>query len=67
MNQLAFGIKLSTSKSVERMQEWLKKNCPDGWQLDFEGVSNDLKKKSIAIYFSTENDKNRFKQFYSNL
>lgn len=67
MNQLPFGVRLSTTRSIEQLEAWLSKNCGSRWKVDLEGLSPDLKKKMVSVYFQNEDDKAKFKQAYTKM
>lgn len=66
MSDLAYGIKFQTSKQVTAMEDWLKKSC-SGKTLLNVGLSNDLRKKEVEIFFEKTQDRDRFKAFYKSL
>lgn len=59
---LRFGLKVSTNKSLEAMEGWLAGHCAGHWRLDIDGISPDLRTKTVAVLFQNEDDKLRFKQ-----
>ena len=55
------GLKFKTSAPITAIEDWLDKNCKGEWDLDIEALSTKLGKKSIAVYFETDTDKEAFK------
>ncbi len=55
-----FAVKLSTSMNFETVEAWLDRNCTEPWDLAFEGIDDDLTKKSFTVRFLNEDDKKQF-------
>lgn len=55
------GLKFTTSTSISVIEDWLEKNCKGEWDVDIEAISTGLGKKSVAVYFETDADKEAFK------
>lgn len=60
-----YAVKLSTSATFDTIEAWLDRNCTDPWDLGFEGIDDDLTKKSFTVRFLTEDDKKRFVVHFS--
>ena len=66
MSALEYGIKFNTSKEVSAMEAWLRKSC-SGKSLLNVGLSDDLRQKTVEIFFEKTDDRDRFKAFYKTL
>ena len=66
MSSLEYGIKFQTSKNVTSMEQWLRKSC-SGKTLLNVGLSDDLRKKEVEIFFERTDDREKFKAFYKTL
>ena len=55
-----YAVKLATSTNFETIEAWLDRNCAEPWDLSFEGMDDDLTKKSFTVRFLIEDDKKRF-------
>ncbi|MFN3077007.1 MAG: hypothetical protein ABT940_09045 [Alphaproteobacteria bacterium] len=67
MGDLSFGVTLNTSKTVESLEKWLEKNCHGKWDVQVEGLSDDLAKKKISVYFQIALDRDQFKKSYGSI
>lgn len=61
------GLKFKTSAPIDKLEDWLEKNCEGEWDLDIEAISTQLQQKSVAIYFETEEDRDAFKTAYKDI
>jgi len=66
MSSLEYGIKFQTSKEVAAMENWLRKSC-SGKTLLNVGLSDDLRKKDVEVFFERTDDRDKFKAFYKTL
>lgn len=58
------GLKFKTSASIEAIETWLDQNCDGEWDVEIEAISTELRQKSVAVYFETEEDRDKFKAAY---
>jgi len=61
------GIKFKTSAPINVIEDWLEANCQGEWDVDIEAISTQLRQKSVAVYFETDNDRDAFKAAYKDL
>jgi len=66
MSSLEYGIKFTTSKQVTVMETWLRNSCSGKTVLNV-GLSDDLSKKDVEIFFERTEDRDKFKAFYKTL
>lgn len=67
MTNLAYGVKLATTKSIEALEAWLEKNCRGQWKVELENISGDLKKKNVLVLFKNDTERGLFKKHYSSI
>ena len=67
MTNLAYGMKLATTKSIEALEAWLEKNCRGQWKVELENISKDLKKKNVLVLFENEEERARFRKSYPSI
>ena len=67
MTNLAYGMKLATTKSIEALEAWLEKNCRCQWKVELENISKDLKKKNVLVLFENEEERARFRKSYPSI
>lgn len=58
------GLKFKTSAPINVIEDWLEANCKGEWDVSIEAISTELKQKSIAVYFESEDDRDAFKAAY---
>lgn len=58
------GLKFKTSAAIETIEDWLDANCKGEWDVDIEAISTELRQKSVAVYFETDEDRDAFKAAY---
>ena len=55
------GIKFKTSASISAIEDWLEGNCKGEWDVEIEAIASALNKKTVTIYFETDQDRDAFK------
>jgi len=58
------GLKFKTSAQINVIEDWLEANCKGEWDVEIEAISTELRQKSIAVYFESEDDRDAFKDAY---
>ncbi len=53
-------VRYRTTAPLNLIEKWLESNCTD-WDLSINGLSDDLRVKELLITFTSESDKERFK------
>jgi hypothetical protein len=61
MNTLGFGVRMTTSRRLERMENWLDANCTGEWHIKIDGISDDFTSKTVSVMFERASDKKRFR------
>ena len=61
------GLKFKTSAPISAIEDWLEANCQGEWDVEIEAISTELRQKSVAVYFETEDDREAFKAAYKDI
>lgn len=59
------AVRVKTSRSIDRVEAWLTRNCQGAWTIRFDGVTDDLDAKCWTIHFEDVNDMAAFKRAMS--
>ena len=54
------GVLYTTTRAISFLEDWLDANCEDAWNVSLEGISEDLERKSVRLFFMSEKDKQAF-------
>lgn len=58
---MAYGVLLSTARSVASIEDWLEPNCEGDWTIVLDEIDDDdFGKKRLRIMFEFETDKQKF-------
>jgi len=58
---MAYGVLLSTARSVASIEDWLEPNCEGDWTIVLDEIDDDnFGKKRLRIMFELESDKQKF-------
>ena len=60
MTKYRFGVLYTTDEPVEDIEAWLDGNCRGAWNVELEGLDDDLVKKHFRVVFEHETDKDAF-------
>ena len=55
-------VRYRTAAPLGLIEDWLELNCFRGWDLSINGLSDDLRIKEVLITFTSDRDKERFKE-----
>lgn len=67
MNQMQYGVRLTTARRLDRIEHWLERHCHGAWAINIDGISNDLVEKTISIQFERAADRRKFREACGNL
>ncbi|MDD9875938.1 MAG: hypothetical protein OXR84_00695 [Magnetovibrio sp.] len=62
---LPYGVMIATADAVSLVEAWLDDHCDGAWNLEVEGLGDDLMKKELRISFELDADKTRFISDYA--
>ena len=54
------GVLYTTTRAISFLEDWLEENCREAWNVSLEGISEDLERKSVRVFFMSEQDKQAF-------
>ncbi len=64
---LHHGVRLNTSMSLNIIEDWCEANCKKEFMVTFVNMTDDLRKKTVDVFFEDQGELNAFKAAYKTL
>lgn len=61
------ALRFKTPVPLNKLEDFLQKECSPGWTVKLEGIAEDLGEKVVLVSFASQNDLAKFKAGYSAL
>ncbi|MBK1664992.1 hypothetical protein CKO38_11420 [Rhodospirillum rubrum] len=64
---MSHAVRITTSVAISAVEAWCEANCKAPFDVRIAGLSDDLRRKTLELYFESAEDLTAFKDSYKTI